>query len=61
MKNSLMYKMSYYRFHELYGGHPAQDRVRGQTIPNEPIVLDTLGMSFRLPLSFSSCSPVACF
>jgi dolichyl-diphosphooligosaccharide--protein glycosyltransferase len=45
MENSLMYKMSYYRFHELYGGHPAQDRVRGQTIPNEPIVLDTLGMS----------------
>lgn len=51
MKNSLMYKMSYYRFHELYGGHPAQDRVRGQTIPNEPIVLDTLGAysSYSIP------------
>lgn len=33
MRNSLMYKMSYHRFPELYGGHPAQDRVRGQRIP----------------------------
>ncbi len=31
------------RFTELYGGGPAQDRVRGQTIPAEPIKLDTLG------------------
>ncbi|KNZ74997.1 Dolichyl-diphosphooligosaccharide--protein glycosyltransferase subunit stt3 [Termitomyces sp. J132] len=28
MRNSLMYKMSYYRFAKLFGG-PAQDRVRG--------------------------------
>ncbi|WOO81537.1 Dolichyl-diphosphooligosaccharide--protein glycosyltransferase subunit stt3 [Vanrija pseudolonga] len=33
MRESLMYKMSYHRFPELYGGHPAQDRVRGQRIP----------------------------
>ncbi|WVO18505.1 hypothetical protein L204_106223 [Cryptococcus depauperatus] len=46
MKNSLMYKMSYYRFPELYGGHPAQDRVRGQVIPSDPITLDTLDEAF---------------
>lgn len=33
MKDSLMYKMSYYRFNELFGGQDAVDRVRGQTIP----------------------------
>jgi dolichyl-diphosphooligosaccharide--protein glycosyltransferase len=33
MQDSLMYKMSYYRFNELYGGRDAADRVRGQTIP----------------------------
>jgi dolichyl-diphosphooligosaccharide--protein glycosyltransferase len=49
MKNSLMYKMSYYRFHELFGGQPAQDRVRGQTLPQQGPVLDTLGMSPRSP------------
>ncbi|KAG0667244.1 oligosaccharyl transferase stt3 subunit [Rhodotorula mucilaginosa] len=46
MRNSLMYKMSYYRFNELYGGGPAQDRVRGQTIPPVPIKLDTLEEAF---------------
>ncbi|GAA6062133.1 hypothetical protein JCM10212_003168 [Sporobolomyces blumeae] len=46
MRNSLMYKMSYYRFNELYGGGPAQDRVRGQTIPPIPIQLDTLDEAF---------------
>lgn len=45
MKNSLMYKMSYYRFSELYGGHPAQDRVRGQRIPAQSPTLDSLGES----------------
>ena len=34
-----------YSFHELYGGHPAQDRVRGQRIPSTDIVLDSLGTS----------------
>ncbi|GAA5837852.1 hypothetical protein JCM3766R1_001495 [Sporobolomyces carnicolor] len=46
MKNSLMYKMSYYRFHELFGGGPAQDRVRQQTIPAASIQLDTLDEAF---------------
>lgn len=71
MKNSLMYKMSYYRyvtytlfarqskgplthrcvwkrFHELFGGGPAQDRVRQQTIPAASIQLDTLGQYIML-------------
>lgn len=43
MKDSLMYKMSYYRFTELFGGGQAVDRVRQQVIPNTPIQLDTLG------------------
>ncbi|GAA6027587.1 hypothetical protein JCM8097_007937 [Rhodosporidiobolus ruineniae] len=46
MKNSLMYKLSYYRFPELYGGQPAQDRVRNQLIPATPIKLDTLEEAF---------------
>ncbi|GAA5968704.1 hypothetical protein JCM11641_000702 [Rhodosporidiobolus odoratus] len=46
MKNSLMYKLSYYRFNELYGGGPAQDRVRNQVIPPVPIQLDTLEEAF---------------
>lgn len=32
MKNSLMYKMSYYRFTELFGGRDGADRVRNQQI-----------------------------
>lgn len=60
MKNSLMYKMSYYRyvsnagkrpglmvdffrFAELFGNGNAQDRVRGQTIPQPGPTLDYLG------------------
>ncbi|KDE07519.1 dolichyl-diphosphooligosaccharide-protein glycosyltransferase subunit stt3 [Microbotryum lychnidis-dioicae p1A1 Lamole] len=46
MKNSLMYKMSYYRFAEVFGGGQAHDRVRGQVIPNTPIQLDTLEEAF---------------
>ncbi|KAJ3022729.1 oligosaccharyl transferase stt3 subunit [Thoreauomyces humboldtii] len=42
MKNSLMYKMSYYRFPELFGGGPARDNVRGAIIPNKPIKLTTV-------------------
>lgn len=41
MKQSLMYKMSYYRFNELYGRNSAVDRVRQQNIEG-PITLDTL-------------------
>lgn len=32
LKNSLMYKMSYYRFGELFNGRPASDRVRNQAL-----------------------------
>lgn len=47
MKNSLMYKMSYYRFAELYGGRDAPDRVRNQNIPaDRKITLDTLEEAF---------------
>lgn len=43
MKSSLMYKMSYYRFGELYGqGGIGVDRVRGQRVPTSDIKLDTL-------------------
>ena len=33
MQDSLMYKMSYYRFTDLFGGRDGMDRVRGQQIP----------------------------
>ncbi|KAI0091556.1 oligosaccharyl transferase STT3 subunit [Irpex rosettiformis] len=46
MKNSLMYKMSYYRFAELFGGQPAQDRVRGQQISKTSPTLDYLDEAF---------------
>lgn len=40
MKNSLMYKMSYYRFAELFGGGQAMDRVRNQAVPKVGPTLD---------------------
>jgi dolichyl-diphosphooligosaccharide--protein glycosyltransferase len=46
MRNSLMYKMSYYRFTDLYGGRPSVDNVRGQTIPATPIKLSVLDEAF---------------
>lgn len=47
MKNSLMYKLSYYRFAELFGGRDAVDRVRGQNIPaSRKITLDTMEEAF---------------
>lgn len=47
MKNSMMYKMSYYRFAELYGGRDAPDRVRDQSIPaDRKIQLDTIEEAF---------------
>ncbi|EKM50582.1 glycosyltransferase family 66 protein [Phanerochaete carnosa HHB-10118-sp] len=46
MKNSLMYKMSYYRFNELFGGQQAVDRVRGQQMPKEGPVLDYIEEAF---------------
>ena len=42
MKESLMYKMSYYRFAEMYGNQEAVDRVRGAVIPKTPIKLHTI-------------------
>lgn len=42
MKNSVMYKTSYYRFGELYGGGKARDAVRGQQIDTSGITLSTL-------------------
>lgn len=45
MKNSLMYKMSYYRFAELYMGSPPVDRVRGVQLPTVGPTLDILGPS----------------
>lgn len=46
MRNSLLYKMCYYRFTELYGGREAPDRVRGQNIPLDPIKLDAVEEAF---------------
>ncbi len=42
MKESLMYKMSYYRFSELFGGREGVDRMRQQRIPIQSPVLNTL-------------------
>ncbi|KAG6832756.1 hypothetical protein H0H87_000409 [Tephrocybe sp. NHM501043] len=46
MRNSLMYKMSYYRFADLFGGGPAQDRVRQQQVPKVGPTLDYLDEAF---------------
>ncbi|WFD27574.1 dolichyl-diphosphooligosaccharide--protein glycotransferase [Malassezia nana] len=46
MRESLMYKMSYYRFNELFGGGPGQDRARGSRGPSTSPVLDTLDEVF---------------
>ena len=46
MRESLMYKMSYYRFNEIFGGGPAMDRVRGSHGPSTSPQLDTLDEVF---------------
>jgi dolichyl-diphosphooligosaccharide--protein glycosyltransferase len=46
MRNSLMYKMSYYRFAELFGSNQAADRVRGQNVPKIGPTLDYLEEAF---------------
>jgi len=47
MRNSLMYKMSYYRFAELFGGgSEAMDRVRQQQVPKVGPTLDYLDEAF---------------
>ncbi|KAI0009124.1 glycosyltransferase family 66 protein, partial [Xylariaceae sp. FL0662B] len=42
MKNSLMYKMSYYNYGSLFPPGQAQDRVRGARLPEQGPVLNTL-------------------
>ncbi|TPX48246.1 hypothetical protein SeMB42_g00700 [Synchytrium endobioticum] len=42
MRNSLMYKMSYYRFAELFPPGRAHDRVRGTSIQTKPVKLHVL-------------------
>jgi len=46
MRNSLMYKMSYYRFNELFGSGQAIDRVRNQRMPTTGPTLDYLEEAF---------------
>ncbi|KAJ7230533.1 oligosaccharyl transferase STT3 subunit [Mycena pura] len=46
MKNSLMYKMSYYRFSELFGNAQALDRVRQQNVPKVGPTLDYLDEAY---------------
>ena len=46
MKNSLMYKMSYYRFTELYGKGPGRDQVRQEDIPPTPIKLTSIDEAY---------------
>ena len=47
MKNSLMYKMSYYNYNKLFPAGQATDRVRGSKVPAQGPVLNTLG-KYRL-------------
>ncbi|KAI9746098.1 MAG: oligosaccharyl transferase stt3 subunit [Claussenomyces sp. TS43310] len=42
MKNSLMYKMSYYNYNTLFPPGQAQDRVRGVKLPDQGPVLNTV-------------------
>ncbi|KAF9645807.1 glycosyltransferase family 66 protein [Thelephora ganbajun] len=46
MKDSLMYKMSYYRFSHLFGGNTPVDRVRNQHLPTTSPTLDYLEEAF---------------
>ncbi|KAG8221084.1 glycosyltransferase family 66 protein [Butyriboletus roseoflavus] len=46
MKESLMYKMSYYRFAELFGGQQPMDRARGQQAPTNKLELNCLEEAF---------------
>ncbi|RDL38570.1 Uncharacterized protein BP5553_02910 [Venustampulla echinocandica] len=46
MKNSLMYKMSYYNYHTLFPPGQCQDRVRGVKMPDHGPVLNTLDEAF---------------
>ncbi|KAJ1565739.1 oligosaccharyl transferase stt3 subunit, partial [Nowakowskiella sp. JEL0078] len=46
MKNSLLYKMSYFRFSEMFGGRQAYDRVRGTPISTKPIKFSVLDEAY---------------
>ncbi|KAF2146608.1 glycosyltransferase family 66 protein [Aplosporella prunicola CBS 121167] len=46
MKNSLMYKMSYYNYHTLFPAGQAADRVRGVRLPAEGPQLSTIEEAF---------------
>ncbi|CAO3638108.1 unnamed protein product [Mucor hiemalis] len=46
MKESLMYKMSYYRFNEMFGGRQPYDRVRNQPLPMKGPELSVLDEAF---------------
>ncbi|KAJ3121996.1 hypothetical protein HK098_003181 [Nowakowskiella sp. JEL0407] len=46
MRNSLMYKMSYYRFAEMFGGQQPYDRVRGTPVSSKPIKLSVLDEAY---------------
>ncbi|KAJ5902378.1 Dolichyl-diphosphooligosaccharide--protein glycosyltransferase subunit stt3 [Penicillium taxi] len=46
MRNSLMYKMSYYNFQTMFPAGQAMDRVRGSRLPTESPTLDTLEEAF---------------
>ncbi|OOQ90903.1 Dolichyl-diphosphooligosaccharide--protein glycosyltransferase subunit stt3 [Penicillium brasilianum] len=46
MRNSLMYKMSYYNFQSLFPAGQAVDRVRGTRVPTETPQLNTLEEAF---------------
>ncbi|EIW75124.1 glycosyltransferase family 66 protein [Coniophora puteana RWD-64-598 SS2] len=46
MRNSMMYKMSYYRFAELFGGQQPVDRVRGQHLPLQGPQIDYIEEAF---------------
>ena len=41
-----MYKMSYYRYADLFGGQQPQDRVRGRSLPKVGPSLDYLDEAF---------------
>ncbi|KAH8701078.1 putative oligosaccharyl transferase subunit [Talaromyces proteolyticus] len=46
MRNSMMYKMSYYNFNKLFPAGQAQDRVRGSRLPTEGPQLSTVEEAF---------------
>jgi dolichyl-diphosphooligosaccharide--protein glycosyltransferase len=46
MKNSLMYKMSYYNYNTLFPAGQAMDRVRNSRVPAEGPELSTLEEAF---------------